>query len=156
MMSSSVHAGTKCTATMASTKTKSEVTKTIESSSIHGLLKTYCRERLYVHPLHWTERHLELLCCRFVDKGPMEAPSQSWSLPTRPKQDHTIISSSHSCAQPTCRHHKNDKHGKRAPKETKPEEPRGSKVSRWFALSPYPQDREHALWEIMDVYEYAR
>ncbi|KAL6699460.1 hypothetical protein J3F84DRAFT_185394 [Trichoderma pleuroticola] len=37
-----------------------------------SIIRQYCRERLYVMPLHWTLQHLDLLGCRFhaqIDKG---------------------------------------------------------------------------------------
>lgn len=33
--------------------------------SIHQLIRLYCRERLIVHPLEWTDGHLELLQSTF-------------------------------------------------------------------------------------------
>lgn len=33
--------------------------------SINQLLRLHCRERLAVHPVEWTHRHLELLECSF-------------------------------------------------------------------------------------------
>lgn len=37
--------------------------------SIQKLIATHPRERLFVHPLLWTARHLELLGCEFLDRG---------------------------------------------------------------------------------------
>jgi hypothetical protein len=37
-----------------------------EGQSINDILRSHPRERLYVVPLQWTERHLELLGCAFV------------------------------------------------------------------------------------------
>jgi hypothetical protein len=37
--------------------------------SLSRLIATYSRERLFVHPLLWTTRHLGLLRCRFLDLG---------------------------------------------------------------------------------------
>jgi len=41
---------------------------------ISRILSSHPRERLYVHPLTWTQRHLELLGCRFYcpDSEPLE------------------------------------------------------------------------------------
>lgn len=36
------------------------------AQSINSLLRAHCREPLFVPPLVWTERHLQLLNCRFV------------------------------------------------------------------------------------------
>lgn len=37
-------------------------------SSINGLLRQHCRESLYVDPLRWTERQLDLLGLSFTDR----------------------------------------------------------------------------------------
>ena len=38
------------------------------AASLNDLFRLNCRERLYVEPLHWTDRHLELLQCSFDDQ----------------------------------------------------------------------------------------
>ncbi|KAK5994818.1 hypothetical protein PT974_03202 [Cladobotryum mycophilum] len=43
--------------------------------SISQLVRRHCRERLIVDPLHWTNRHLELLQCLF--EAPSPAPPDS-------------------------------------------------------------------------------
>lgn len=43
--------------------------------SIYQRIRLHCRERLIVHPLEWTDRHLELLQCSF------ERPSRAPTLP---------------------------------------------------------------------------
>jgi hypothetical protein len=40
-----------------------------EGQSINDILRSHPRERLYVVPLQWTERHLELLGCAFVPQS---------------------------------------------------------------------------------------
>ncbi|KAI0096930.1 hypothetical protein GGR51DRAFT_542346 [Nemania sp. FL0031] len=40
--------------------------------SVNGLLRKHCRERLYVKPLQWTARHLELLGYRFFRQSSKE------------------------------------------------------------------------------------
>lgn len=40
--------------------------------SIYQITRLHCRERLIVHPLEWTDRHLELLQCVFGQ--PFRAP----------------------------------------------------------------------------------
>ncbi|KAK1749611.1 hypothetical protein QBC47DRAFT_418833 [Echria macrotheca] len=45
--------------------------------SIAQLLSTHPREQLFVHPLMWTARHLELLRCGFVDGGIIKTPGTS-------------------------------------------------------------------------------
>jgi hypothetical protein len=42
--------------------------------SISELISAYPRERLYVHPLLWTRRHLSLLGCEFSDDGILSIP----------------------------------------------------------------------------------
>ena len=37
-----------------------------QSSSLNDLLRQHCRDRLFVQPLHWTAKHLQVLGCRFV------------------------------------------------------------------------------------------
>lgn len=37
------------------------------AASIHQLIRLHSRERLIVHPLKWTHRHLELLQCLFEE-----------------------------------------------------------------------------------------
>ncbi|KAF5025169.1 hypothetical protein F66182_2745 [Fusarium sp. NRRL 66182] len=36
--------------------------------SLHDLIRRH-RQRLYVHPLHWTSQHLQVLACQFVDQS---------------------------------------------------------------------------------------
>ncbi|KAL7812796.1 hypothetical protein V8C26DRAFT_436794 [Trichoderma gracile] len=43
--------------------------------SINQLLRLHCRERLFVHPVEWTHRHLELLECSFEPSTPEPAPA---------------------------------------------------------------------------------
>ncbi|KAH0493752.1 hypothetical protein TgHK011_000403 [Trichoderma gracile] len=43
--------------------------------SINQLLRLHCRERLFVHPVEWTHRHLELLECSFAPSTPEPAPA---------------------------------------------------------------------------------
>jgi len=40
-----------------------------EPSSINGILQENRGEGLYVHPLHWVSKHLQLLNCHFVHKN---------------------------------------------------------------------------------------
>ncbi|KAM7188545.1 hypothetical protein V8F33_010588 [Rhypophila sp. PSN 637] len=42
--------------------------------SIFQLLRAYPRERLYVHPVLWTQLHLKLLGCEFADGGIFSTP----------------------------------------------------------------------------------
>ncbi len=44
--------------------------------SLNDLLRIYCRERLFVHPLKWTNRQFELLQCSFVSRKPGYRPAQ--------------------------------------------------------------------------------
>lgn len=45
------------------------------SLSISQLVRLHRKERLLVHPIHWTDRHLELLGCSFdVSRAPSTAP----------------------------------------------------------------------------------
>ena len=40
--------------------------RSLELSSINGILRQHARQRLYVRPLHWTAEHLRLLGCVFT------------------------------------------------------------------------------------------
>ena len=40
-----------------------------EPSSINGIIREHSRERLYVTPLQWSEKHLQLLDCQFARKA---------------------------------------------------------------------------------------
>jgi hypothetical protein len=40
--------------------------RSLELSSINGILRQHARQRLYVRPLHWTAEHLRLLGCVFI------------------------------------------------------------------------------------------
>ena len=51
------------------TATKAKETICVNGCSIFQLTSTYPRERLFVHPLIWTARHLDLLHCQFTDGG---------------------------------------------------------------------------------------
>lgn len=42
---------------------------TSPQKSINGILRNNCRERLFVPPLQWTDRHLQLLRCFFTEKA---------------------------------------------------------------------------------------
>ena len=48
-----------------------------EPKSIHDIIRQHPRERLLVQPLEWTELHLELLKCSFVDETPEDDPEES-------------------------------------------------------------------------------
>ncbi|KAK0736349.1 hypothetical protein B0T21DRAFT_366758 [Apiosordaria backusii] len=56
--------------------TATNVKKTAYPSalSISELISAYPRERLFVHPLLWTRRHLGLLGCEFSDDGILSPP----------------------------------------------------------------------------------
>ncbi|KAK3377676.1 hypothetical protein B0H63DRAFT_222140 [Podospora didyma] len=54
---------------IATTALNAEEPTNINSHSISQLITTHPRDRLFVHPLTWTARHLSLLCCRFFDDG---------------------------------------------------------------------------------------
>ncbi|KAK4209901.1 hypothetical protein QBC37DRAFT_485764 [Rhypophila decipiens] len=49
-------------------------TKRQRPLSIFQLLRAYPRERLYVHPILWTQLHLKLLGCEFADGGIFSTP----------------------------------------------------------------------------------
>jgi hypothetical protein len=60
-----------------------------KTPSILRLISTYPRERLFVHPLIWTTRHLDLLHCEFFNGGiisiastPQEQPPNIGATPT--------------------------------------------------------------------------
>lgn len=48
-----------------------------EPKSIHDIIRQHPRERLLVQPLEWTQLHLELLKCSFVDETPEDQPEDS-------------------------------------------------------------------------------
>jgi len=58
--------------------------------SLNDLLRQHCHDRLYVKPLHWTARHLQLLKCRFVRRQRTPQPASSsqgrLSLPSESEQ----------------------------------------------------------------------
>lgn len=49
--------------------------------SMLQLITTHPRERLFVHPLLWTGRHLDLLRCEFFDGGIIGAQSAHQAQP---------------------------------------------------------------------------
>lgn len=51
--------------------------------SIRQLISTHPRERLFVQPLFWTARHLELLHCKFFDGGIIAATSTQQEQPPK-------------------------------------------------------------------------
>ncbi|KAK0655391.1 hypothetical protein B0T16DRAFT_10383 [Cercophora newfieldiana] len=66
--------------TAARTTTDEHDTTNTSNLSISRLIATHPRERLFVHPLLWTTRHLSLLGCQFLDLGaitvvPLPLPS---------------------------------------------------------------------------------
>ena len=66
--------------TAARTTTDEHNTTNTSNLSISRLIATHSRERLFVHPLLWTTRHLSLLRCQFLDLGaitvvPLPLPS---------------------------------------------------------------------------------
>ena len=48
-----------------------------QSFSLNDLLRRHCRDRLYVPPLHWSAKHLELLKCQFVPRRHTPKPANS-------------------------------------------------------------------------------
>lgn len=62
---------------MGSTSQPSQSRPPLETLSIKQLLRLHPRDKLLVHPLEWTGRHLEVLQCSFED-----------SLPPPPSQGH--------------------------------------------------------------------
>lgn len=59
-----------------------------EAKSINSILRENCRERLYVQPLHWVQRHLDLLDCTFVqDNSIVPSLLRSPALPSPPPDD---------------------------------------------------------------------
>jgi len=48
-----------------------------EAKSIHDIIRQHPRERLLVQPLEWTQLHLELLKCSFVDETPEDNSEES-------------------------------------------------------------------------------
>ena len=67
-----------------------EKTARVDTPSVNKLISTYPRERLFVHPLLWTQRHLSLLCCEFVDMGfPPPPPPVAQPNPTEPQEQAT-------------------------------------------------------------------
>lgn len=62
---------------MGSTSQPSQSRPPPETLSIKQLLRLYPRDKLLVHPLEWTGRHLEVLQCSFKD-----------SIPPSPSQEH--------------------------------------------------------------------
>ncbi|KAL8407621.1 hypothetical protein RB594_006447 [Gaeumannomyces avenae] len=57
------------TMTMAALAEDAEETACRDHLSISQLISSHPRERLYVHPICWTARHLALLGCHFVNEG---------------------------------------------------------------------------------------
>ncbi|KAL8318630.1 hypothetical protein RB597_005756 [Gaeumannomyces tritici] len=73
--------------TMAALAEDAEETACRDHLSISQLISSHPRERLYVHPLCWTARHLALLGCHFVNLGlivsmPKESDAVVPSAPT--------------------------------------------------------------------------
>jgi hypothetical protein len=73
-----------CTATrsvslinVSTTEMAPQASQPPEPFSLNGLLRQHCRDRLYVHPLHWTAQHLQLLNCRFIQCQPLPPPPAS-------------------------------------------------------------------------------
>ncbi|KAL7937881.1 hypothetical protein V8C35DRAFT_290193 [Trichoderma chlorosporum] len=60
---------------MDSTSQPSPPKPPLETLSIKQLLQLHCRDKLLVHPLEWTSRHLEVLQCSF-EEYPPPAPLQ--------------------------------------------------------------------------------
>jgi len=54
---------------ISTTAADAEETPVVKGLSILRLISTYPRERLFVHPLIWTTRHLDLLRCEFFNGG---------------------------------------------------------------------------------------
>jgi len=48
-----------------------------EPFSLRDLFRQHCHDRLYVHPLHWTAKHLQLLNSRFFHCQPLPPPASS-------------------------------------------------------------------------------
>lgn len=49
-----------------------------DALSLYGIARRYCRERILVDPLHWTNRHLELLRISFSEpSSPAPPPGPS-------------------------------------------------------------------------------
>ncbi|KAI2626747.1 hypothetical protein GGR54DRAFT_637309 [Hypoxylon sp. NC1633] len=66
------------------------------TTSINQLLRRHCRERLFMPPLHWTDRQLDLLGCQFVSCRPSRWPTQPFSYyqaPLSPQTTNNDISS---------------------------------------------------------------
>lgn len=55
--------------------------------SINRLITTHARERLVVHPLLWTDRHLALLQCRFHPHGDVVAEQDGTLTPPSVPED---------------------------------------------------------------------
>ncbi|KAK5653270.1 hypothetical protein OQA88_9169 [Cercophora sp. LCS_1] len=71
------------------TAADAEETPVVKGLSILRLISTYPREQLFVHPLVWTTRHLDLLRCEFSNGGiisvastPQEEPPNVGVIPT--------------------------------------------------------------------------
>jgi len=55
-----------------------------DTLSISELFSAHPGERLYIHPLLWTRRHLDLLGCEFSDDGILSPPPPSPSISPPP------------------------------------------------------------------------
>jgi len=62
-----VHYNNMLAATTTTVATGTEDTTNTSNLSISRLIAAHPRERLFVHPLLWTTRHLSLLRCQFLD-----------------------------------------------------------------------------------------
>ncbi|KAL7950083.1 hypothetical protein V8C42DRAFT_309441 [Trichoderma barbatum] len=60
---------------MGSTSQSSKSGPPLETLSIKQLMRLHCGDKLWVHPVQWTSRHLEVLQCSF-DESPPPLPSQ--------------------------------------------------------------------------------
>jgi len=57
------------TPTAATVATGGEDATNVSNLSVSRLIAAHSRERLFVHPLLWTTRHLSLLRCQFLNLG---------------------------------------------------------------------------------------
>jgi hypothetical protein len=78
------------------TAADAEETPVVKGLSILRLISTYPREQLFVHPLIWTTRHLDLLRCEFFNGGIIRIAST----PQRPPNISAILTPATSPSPP--------------------------------------------------------
>jgi hypothetical protein len=106
-----------------------------EPFSLNGLLRKHCHDRLYVHPLHWTAQHLQLLNCRFFHCQPLPPPASSTQAYPPPGESE----------QPR----EDSKLDKQQPKHG---QDINLKAARRLAFSPHDTAKELAMRELLSDY----